>query len=440
MVKNLSVNILCIFLLFLNPLAAQELHLNKVDSLLRNLEVNNKAIGSVSIFKSGKEVYNRSFGQKNIDKLKLDKNYIYQVGSITKLVTSVLVFKLIDNNKLSLETKLSSFFPEIPNANVITIKNLLNHTSGLADYVFKDGNEVWLKQKVSHQEILNEIIKQGILFQPNESVKYSNSAYYLLARIVEKLYDMDYNKIIQKEISKPLKLKNFSSYVQKNKNVLKSYFYDEEWKELKDFDFSNVIGVGDISSTMQDLNVFINNLFNGKLITKHSLELMKPYSADSGYYGLGMYKIPFKDCIFIGHGGDTYGTHTLLGYNIEQDLSISLALNGTVISYNDFYIAVVDNLFGKSFDFVFNSFMKVDEKELEIYNGIYSNRELPLDLSIFVENGVLKAQATDQEAFLLDCYEKDKFLNDANGIKIHFEINKNKLTLFQHDEIVEFLK
>jgi D-alanyl-D-alanine carboxypeptidase len=101
------------------------------------------------------------------------------------MITAVLIFKLIEENKLHLEDKLSEFFPEIPNSNAITIKNLLEHTSGLGSYVVKDG-EVWVTEKASDQQIMDLIIQQGKSFEPGEKVAYSNSAYYLLTKILEK--------------------------------------------------------------------------------------------------------------------------------------------------------------------------------------------------------------------------------------------------------------
>jgi D-alanyl-D-alanine carboxypeptidase len=121
----------------------------------------------LSVFKNGKEVYAKNFGQKNIPGLTYDQNTRYQVGSITKMITAVLIFKLIEENKLHLEDKLSEFFPEIPNSNAITIKNLLEHTSGLGSYVVKDG-EVWVTEKASDQQIMDLIIQQGKSFEPGK--------------------------------------------------------------------------------------------------------------------------------------------------------------------------------------------------------------------------------------------------------------------------------
>ncbi|WP_159635090.1 serine hydrolase domain-containing protein [Sphingobacterium composti Ten et al. 2007 non Yoo et al. 2007] len=426
-----------LFVLFQVNLAKAQTSFNKVDSLLTELEDNNIAIGSVSIFKEGKEVYNRSFGQKNIPNKISQKNNRYQIGSITKMVTATLIFKLIEDNKLSLDTKLEQFYPEIPNSDKITVKNLLEHSSGLGDYVSKDGDETWLTQRVSSQDIINEIIRQGVLFQPNEKTKYSNSAYYLLAGILDKLYKKDYNSIIIKEIIKPLRLKSFKSYLPKQNKIFRSFSFSDKWETVKEFDFSNVIGVGDITSTTHDMNLFINSLFKGKLLSKESLNIMKPDTTTKEVYGRGMYIMPFYNFSFYGHAGDTYGTHTTVGYNADLDLSYSIMLNASRYERNEIYIAILSNLFEKNYELPNYTIIKLFAEELDKYLGNYTNTEIPLEVFVFVENNVLKAQAKNQEAIILDCYEGNKFVNEANGLKIEFLPQENKLILLQGGERVE---
>nr|WP_305070017.1 serine hydrolase domain-containing protein [Flavobacterium covae] len=130
-------------------------------------------------------MYNKDFGQKNIPDLIYNNTTKYQIGSVTKLITATLIYKLIEKKKLGINDKLSDFYPEIPNSEKITIKNLLEHTSGLGSYVVKEG-QVWVTEKVTEKEIFNLIIKQGVSFEPNEKVAYSNTAYYLLTKIIEK--------------------------------------------------------------------------------------------------------------------------------------------------------------------------------------------------------------------------------------------------------------
>lgn len=326
-------------------LFSQEMN-KKIDEYINYIETNNGGIGSLSIYKNSQEVYNRSFGQDKLIGVHYNKNTEYHMASVTKMVTAILVFKLIENDKLKLDTKLSDFYPEIPNSKVITIKNMLEHTSGLGNFAIKDG-VVWVTQKVSEQEVFDEIKRQGVSFQPNEKVVYSNSAYLLLRMIIEKIYNKPYNKIVEQEIIKPLKLKNFASVKSNPKNTFNSYKFAEKWTEIKDVEYSNVIGVGDISSTTKDMNILINNLFQSKLVKKETLEIMKPIGKEGWGRGLGLY--PFKENIFYGHSGDTLGSHSIALYNEKDKISISYSTNGERIPTNTFIEVLINIIYNKEY-------------------------------------------------------------------------------------------
>lgn len=243
--------------------------------------------------------------------------------------------------------KLAEFYPKIPNSDKITIKHLLGHTSGLGNYVVKDG-EVWVTEKVSSNQIMDLIIHQGTSFEPGEKVAYSNSAYYLLTKILEEIYRKPFEKIVSEEVVKPLRLKNLSSFKPDQKNVFLPYRYnDNSWSPLeKDIDFPNVIGVGDISATPYDLNIFVNNLFHNQIIKKETLLLMEPEVGKEDW-GRGIALWEFGGIRFFGHGGDTLGSHAILIYNKEADISIAYDTNGERIKKEDFIKNVVDLLYDR---------------------------------------------------------------------------------------------
>lgn len=328
----------------------QKVDIQKLNEYLNHIENNNQGIGSLSIFKDGLEVYNRSFGQSKLTNVDYNSNTKYQVGSITKLITATLIFKLIEDKKLKLDDTLSKFYSEIPNSKNITIKNLLEHSSGLGDYVRKNDSIPWLTSRITEKEIINEIIKQGIDFEPNEKVRYSNSGYYLLTKIVEKKYNSDYGTIVDKHIVMPLKLENFSSIKNEIKNVFKSYEFQNNWNEITEFNFYNIIGVGDIASTTKDLNIFITKLFQYKILKKETIEIMKPiYEKET--FGRGLMLLPFNDNILYGHGGDTYGTHSIVSFNPKDNIAISFSINGELFPSNDFAIGILSIMYEKNYDF-----------------------------------------------------------------------------------------
>ncbi|WP_326984407.1 serine hydrolase domain-containing protein [Chryseobacterium sp. MYb264] len=342
-----KITLLCIFIS--SFFFSQKIDAEKLNNYFTSIEAKNLGIGSLSIFKNGQEVYTKNFGQKNIPGLYFNSNTKYQIGSVTKMITATLIFKLIEEKKLRLEDKLSEFYPKIPNSDKITIKNMLEHTSGLGSYVVKEG-EVWVTEKVSDKEIMDLIIQQGSRFEPGEQVAYSNTAYYLLTKILEKKRQKPFHTLIETEISAPLGLKNLASVQLHPKNIFLPYIYENNsWNLLKkDINFFNVIGVGDIASTPYDLNIFMTNLFHNKILKKSSLEQMIPISGKESW-GRGIAVWDFDGIIYYGHGGDTLGSHALLIYNKEADISIAYTTNGERIKKEDFIKNIVNLLYDKPF-------------------------------------------------------------------------------------------
>jgi len=414
----------------------------KIDSLVSHIENNDRGIGSVSIFKDGKEIYNRSFGQSKLTDIQYNAETKYRIGSITKMITATLVFKLIENNQLSLADKLSKFYPKIPNSEKITIKNLLEHSSGLGDFVMKNDSITWLIEKANEKEIFDEIIKQGVSFQPSENVAYSNSGYFLLAKIVENLFGKDYAAIVAENIAQPLKLKNLEAATEKTKNLFPPYGYKEKWEKVKDLEFSNIIGVGDVVATTKDLNSFLYNLFQYKILKKESLEQMKPNYTKEETFGRGLMFIPFYENVFYGHAGDTSTTHSVVAYNQKDSLGLSLALIGDRFPRNDFIIGILSIVYGKDYEFPNFRVITLNSEDLDKFLGTYSSPDYPLKLTISKDGNTLmgKGEGAGQSAFPLECYEENKFKFDRAGVKIEFIPEENKLIMNQNGEKIEMTK
>lgn len=404
----------------------------KIDQFLEYIAQNNQGIGSVSIFRNGTEVYNRSFGQSQLKNVMYDDHTKYQIGSISKLMTAVMLFQLIESKKLNLNDQLSKFYPDIPNAKKITIANMLNHTSGLGDYVGKSLENNWLfDQPVGDHAIIAEIKKQGVSFQPGEKTEYSNSAYYLLSRILEKSYQKPYNIILKENILDKARMIHTFSVLDNPNTPFKSYQYEgNNWKEVKDFNFHNCIGLGDIVSTTEDLNIFMNALFNHQLIKKETLAMMMP-KKDEKFFGKGLMKIPFYNIISYGHGGDTAGTHSVTTYEPIDKLSLAITINGENFAHNDLYISVLKTIYGQDYQYPEFSSKKISATELEQYSGDYSSKDAPLDLKILVKEGTLFAQGKGQPEFPLEYVDQNTFKFDTAGIQITFFPEKQQVQLAQ---------
>ncbi|AZA79875.1 class A beta-lactamase-related serine hydrolase [Chryseobacterium sp. G0186] len=422
-------------------LNGKAINTKKIDDFLNYMVQHNQVIGSISIFQNGSEIYQKDFGQQLLSNVSYDKNTGYQIGSISKLITAVMLLQLVEKGKLNLNDPLSKFYPEIPNAKKITIQNMLNHTSGLGDYVGKSIENNWLFGKpVGDKAIIEVIKKDGVSFKPGEKMSYSNSAYFLLSRILEKIYNQPYNEILKENILEKVKMPHTFSVLDHPKNIFKSYeLEDKKWVEVKDFDFHNCIGLGDITSTPEDLNNFINALFKGQLIQKETLDMMIS-NKNGKLFGLGIMKMPFYNIALYGHGGDTAGSHSTLAFEPNDQLSYAITINGQEFPHNSFYVALLNLIYGKDYQYpVFDS-PKLQAGDLEKYIGEYTSKDIDLGLKVFVKNETLYAQGTNQPEFPLTSVAKDQFTFDKAGLKLTFIPESHQLKLVQGSKTYVFNK
>lgn len=211
----------------------------------------------------------------------------------------------------------------------------------------KNGTYSWMFSEVSNSDIMEEIIRQGILYEPGTDFKYSNSGYYLLANILRKIHKKAYFEILDEEIIRPLGLLVSASGIISDSDEALPYEKNAagEWVEVPDFYFLNVMGVGDILSSPENINLFLHALFTGKLISKEHLQIMKPYGDDR--HGRGMMYMPYHEHKYYGHTGDTFGVHSIGVYNEQEDISIAVSVNGSTIPFSEFLLGIFDSIYGK---------------------------------------------------------------------------------------------
>ena len=228
-------------------LLAQGFDQGKMDEYLNLLESKDKVMGTVSIFKDGKEVYTKSMGYASVENsIKNTSSTKYRIGSITKTYTATVIMKLVEDKKLSLETTIDKFFPEIKNSNKITIEMLLRHRSGIVNLTNVPEYNDYMYTKVSQEEMIKKITALGSSFNPNEKFEYSNSNYILLGVIAEKTTKKGLGQLYTEYIMKPLGIKNefYGAKIDIKNNEANSYVYANKWTKAGETDMSVPGGAG----------------------------------------------------------------------------------------------------------------------------------------------------------------------------------------------------
>lgn len=417
---------------------AQNFDKLKLDSLFNTLEENNKFMGSVAVAKSGEVIYSKSIGYADIENnIKSTPSSKYRIGSISKTFTTVLVFKAIEEGKLTLNQKIHKWFPSIKHSKKITIQQLLSHRSGIHNFTNNEDYLSWNTTPKTEKEMVKIITNAGSDFKPNSKAQYSNSNFVLLSYILEKVYAKSYADIVDQYIVQPLNLKDtyvFKEIDSKN-DECKSYKFKNSWELEAETHYSVPLGAGAITSTPIELVQFADALFNGLIINSESLETMKTIKDG---YGLGLFPIPFYNNIGYGHTGGIDGFSSVYVYFEEGEISYALTSNGSNYNNNNISIAVLSAVFDQPFEIPTFSSYEVTAEELDKYLGVYTSEQIALEISITKEGASLIAQANGQPALPLEAIEKDTFTFEQAGAKFEFNTKENSMTLFQGGAQIEF--
>lgn len=409
------------FSLSINSFGQSETKFGKIDSLLTYLASNDNFMGSVAIQENDQIVFEKSYGFADIKgKKRANSKTKYKIGSITKTFTAVVVMQLVEEKKLTLETKLSDFYPDIKNANKITINDLLAHSSGIYSFTDDADYKTYAAKPQTKSQLLEKIKAGKVQFEPHAKAEYSNSNYVLLGWIIEDVTKSSYQSNVENRIIKKIGLQNtgFSPNINSANNEAFSYHMTgKTWEEAGKEDMSIPGGAGSIIASASDLTKFISALFSGKLLKQPSLESMA--TIENGF-GKGLFMMPFGERKFFGHTGGIENFSSTLGFYPKEKLAIALLDNGQGYGMNDIMIGILSIYYKMPYRFPNVKTADVPVSTLKKYEGTYSAPNFPMKIAIKEENGVLICQATGQESFSLNALSETKFGFDPAGLELVF--------------------
>ena len=316
---------------------------------------------AVLVRKDGRTVFVRGYGVGDLrSKARVDTQTNFRLASCTKQFTAMAVMLLVHDGKLRYDETLSEVFPEFPAyGKTITIRNLLNHTSGLQDYEsLMDVEERktphrWTEDnQIQDTEVLGLLEQQaGTKFPPGSSWAYSNSGYVVLGLMVARVSGKPFSEFLYERIFKPLAMNRTVAY-EKGKNEVwhRAYGHSQgggKWKETDQSSTSATLGDGGIYSSLDDLAKWDEALANHTLLSvKEMLSALTPvkllggamprWPADSDRpegtpvsYGFGWFLDPYQGHARTWHYGDTMGFHTYISRYLSEKLTIIVLCNRT---------------------------------------------------------------------------------------------------------------
>ena len=330
---------------------------NKYSEFISCMKSKGLSTGNILVYEKGEIVFQSSNGLRTIDPIdSLTLNSQFRLASVSKQFTSVAVMKLKQEGKLDYNQKASSILNDFPHDN-ITIKHLLQHTSGIADYI-KIISQNYVPQNSTKRDILgnNEILdifynsNPKLKFQPGEKYEYSNTGYLVLASIVEEVSKQHFREFLKENIFDPLNMNNTLLYSYKEgydsdiPNRVFGYSLNEEKDgyELNDYHVVNdVRGDGGIYSTINDLFKWNMALLDYKVVPKKLLdEAWRVGTLNNGEdfgYGYGWVIGESSKPKSVFHSGGWVGFATYLYNEIETK-------SGFIILTNDSSRVIADNI------------------------------------------------------------------------------------------------
>ena len=336
----------------------------QIDAIFASLKSTKAPGAAVLVISKGKAVFRRGYGVTDLGTLRpIEPSTNFRLASFSKQFTAMGIMLLAHDGKLHYDDHLSDVLPEFPAyGKAITIRNLLNHTSGLPDYedilAQQYPNVADDKIPQIHDPAVLELLERqkAGLFAPGSKWQYSNSGYVVLAQIEVRISGQSFGDFLEKRIFGPLKMTDTLAY-EKGKNEIphRAYGHSKEqagWRETDQSSTSATLGDGGIYSSIDDLEKWDRALREHTLLSQ--AEMQPAYTAvqptggpatstdGAVSYGFGWHVEPYRNHQRQWHDGETIGFRTTIQRFPEDELTIIMLVNRTDLDPKTLALKVAD--------------------------------------------------------------------------------------------------
>lgn len=433
-----------IFIFYYSSIFGQINNIKVVDSLLSKWETFNEPGFSIGIIKDAQLIYCKGFGLANLEyDIPNSSSTVFRIASTSKQFTAACIILLSEQGHLNLDDAIYKYFPELPEySKNITVRHLLNHTSGIRDYLtlaylkgYKENNYY------DDSDIMNWLVHQKELnFKPGNEYLYSNSGYWLLGQIVKRVTRINLDEFAQNEIFKPLGMLTTHFHNDHNQ-ILKNRASGYLPKTNGDFRISmtnlDMIGDGGVFTTINDMKKWDDEYYNRRLFSHHFWNLMTTQgiltNGNQIAYASGLFVDTYKGLKTISHGGAFVGYRSEFMRFPEHKLSIILFSNRDDIYPTGICFQIADILLKKH---IIHSnsknsdnskkkketFISIKKEELTKITGHYWNDAGSYSRKIYIKNDTLRyARSKTNESSLMPINKNTfKMLNVNSDIFITF--------------------
>jgi CubicO group peptidase (beta-lactamase class C family) len=299
----------------------------EIDRLMTTLHARGQFNGSIIVARGGKAIYRKAFGEADFQThRKFVPETVSNVGSVAKQFTAMTVMMLAEEGKLSYDDPISKYIPELVALNGITLRHLLNHTSGIPDV----GDLGIDHPRLTNDEVMRRLAKPDYLvFKPGEKYRYSNPNYVLLAVVVERVSGRRFVDFLAEKILRPLGMRNTFVYDGSPHGAnATAAAYNQFGNPAGSDDLTT--GDGNMYSTVDDFRKWDQALYTERLVRQATLAAaFTPGRVKEGTstYGFGWNVDEKEGRKFVWHQGATGGYRALIERRLAEKITVIILTN-----------------------------------------------------------------------------------------------------------------
>lgn len=422
------------FLFLISALSNAQDITSELDALMGKQFKEHEPGAVALVVKNGTPIYRKAFGMADLEHtIQMAPEHVFGIGSMTKQFTAVAILMLVEQGSISLEDSITKFITDYPaKGHTITIHHLLTHTSGVKSYTeLEKWRKIW-RNDLTTQEMMDVFKNEPMDFAPGEAWHYSNSGYFLLGVIIEKVAEMSYGEFVEKKIFEPLDMKNtyYGSRSRIIPNRAMGYQWGREYRNAEYLSHTQPFSAGAIMSTVDDLwkwqvaiknNILVKSETIAKAFTNYPLNDGKPT-----YYGYGWMLDEVNGSLTREHSGGIFGYSSNAIHLPKEDVYVVVLSNCNCNSPVEVSIRMAAVAIGKPFPEP-TAKIKLDEKYAKSLVGVYnfddgSVREITL------EDGQLYSQRTGSSKLKIFPQDKTAFIFESGLTSLHFILERGKVS------------
>lgn len=413
--------------------AEQSQYASQIDQLFAEYDDLSAPGAAVAVVKDGQTIFSKGYGSANLEyDIPVSSSTVFHIASVSKQFTVFSILLLAEEGKLSFDDNIRKYIPEVPDfGEVITLRHLASHTSGLRDQWTLLVMAGWrFDDVITKEHIMKLVEKQKELnFKPGEEYLYSNTGFTLLAEVVARVSEQTFAEFTQDRIFAPLGM-NSTLFYDDHQKIVKNRAYSyaplEDGYQKTVLSYANV-GATSLFTTVEDLSLWAINFENVKVGSEGLIEEMNTLAVlnNSETFGgaYGQFVSQHKGLEYIQHGGADAGYRTFFARFPEQDLAVSVFNNVATANPRKLALGVADifleDALPSSADMEQASaqpnetegveLIELDEETLATFEGHYWNEDGAYSRQMYIKDGVLMYSRGGENESPLDPISNDTF-------------------------------